>query len=224
MTDKQRDRVRRSFNLHLLDSLDCDPDTGMPTLDKTEIEPPDRLRGFNTCARHSDPRAGVHCFLDDYRIEPIWSDPERYISMLDRFYCVIAPDFSLYVDMPLPMQRYQVFRQRVIARIWQDAGLCVVPVLTWGWGESYPFAFEGIPQGGAVALSTVGLMKSEEQIELFENGAAAAMSAVRPSLVLAYGKPHAFDAMGAHVVWYESEMQARFSEMRAARAAGKEGR
>jgi len=216
------DRVRRSFNLHLIDSLDCDGVSGMPQLDVTHTDPPDSLRAINSLARCSDPDAGVHCFLDDYRIEATWRDPMRWVGVLDRFHSVIAPDYSLYVDMPEPMQRHQVYRQRAVSRIWQDAGLCVIPVLTWGWQETHAFAFEGIPRGGAVAVSTVGLMRSDDHIRLFETGIAAAIEATRPELVIAYGNPYPFDAMGAEVRWYEAGTYARFNEMRAARAAGKE--
>ena len=124
------------------------------------------------------------------------------------------PDFSCYLDMPEPMQRWNVYRGRAVGRTWQDAGLAVVPTLTWGEPNTYAFAFEGVPQGSVVALSTVGLMDCAEGIELFKNGAAEATRRLRPSVVLAYGRRCGFEANGARVVWYESDMQARFEQIR----------
>lgn len=207
------DRVRRTYNLHLLDSFDVDEKTGMPQLDPADILPK-RLRAFTSCARCTDSVAGVHFFLDDYRFENTWSDPMRYVSMLSRFACVLTPDFSCYLDMPEPMQRWNIYRGRVVGKVWQDAGLCVIPTLTWGEPNTYAFAFDGIPQGSTVALSTVGLMDCEEGIELFRSGAAEAMRQLHPRAVLAYGKSCDFDAGKADVVWYESEMQARFETIR----------
>lgn len=208
----RRDRVRRTYNLHLLDGFDVGP-SGMPLLDPVEVVP-ERLRAFTSCPRCSDPNAGVHFFLDDYRFEGTWSDPVRYVPMLSRFACVLTPDFSCYLDMPEPMQRWNVYRGRAVGRVWQNAGLAVVPTLTWGEPYTYAFAFEGVPQGSVVALSTVGLMDCVEGIELFKNGAAEAARRLRPSVVLAYGRRCEFDAHGSRVVWYKSEMQQRFEQIR----------
>lgn len=155
MSDR-RDRVRRAYNLHLVDGF-TEREGGMPTLDAVEALS-ERLRAFTSCARCSDPKAGVHFFLDDYRFEAVWGDPLRYAPMLSRFACALTPDFSCYLDMPEPMQRWNVYRGRAVGRVWQDAGLRVVPTLTWGEPDTYAFCFEGLPRGSAVALSTVGLM------------------------------------------------------------------
>ena len=109
----RRDRVRRAYNLHLVDGFGVDEQTGMPMLDPVQIVP-ERLRAFTSCARATDLKAGVHFFLDDYRFEATWSDPERYASMLSRFACVLTPDFSCYLDMPEPMQRWNVYRGRAV--------------------------------------------------------------------------------------------------------------
>lgn len=217
MTDSRRDKVEKSYNLHLLDALDCDPDTGMPVLKRVEVAPPDTLVAFNARTHSTGESTGTRFWLNDYRFENTWRDPLRYVPMLDKSHCVIEPDFSVYVNMPEPMQRWNVFRGRAVNRIWSDAGLCVVPKLTWGFEESYRFCFEGISEGGAVALSTVGLAKSAYWVDFFQKGASASVSAVNPSVILAYGKPLDFDSGDASVVWYPSEIQQRFSEMKAAR-------
>lgn len=210
--DERGDRVRRAYNLHLLDGFDALTEGGMPVLDAVDADAP-CLRAFNTCPRATDYGAGVHFFLDDYRFEGTWSDPERYVAMLARFAFALTPDFSCYLDMPLPMQRWNVYRGRAVGRIWQDAGLLVVPTLTWGGPETYGFAFDGIPEGSTVALSTVGLMDCEEGRELFRTGASAACAATRPGRVLAYGNRCDFDAAGAEVKWYESGMYARLRKI-----------
>lgn len=216
--DDRRDRVRRSYNLHLVDGFtDCEG--GMPVLDPAEALP-ERLRAFTSCPRCSDPVAGVHFFLDDYRFEAVWSDPSRYVPMLSRFACALTPDFSCYLDMPEPMQRWNVYRGRAVGRVWQDAGLRVVPTLTWGEPDTYAFCFEGLPRGSAVALSTVGLMDCPEGVELFRRGASEAARRLSPRTVLAYGKRCDFEAHGAEVVWYASEMQERFDQMRQSKRDG----
>lgn len=43
----------------------------------------------------------VHFFLDDYKFESLWKDPESRIERLKRFRAVLSPDYSLYTEMPL---------------------------------------------------------------------------------------------------------------------------
>lgn len=217
------ERTRRAYNLHLVDALACPGPCGMPQLDPVDAEPT-RLAAFSSRPREGDPAAGVHFFLDDYRFEAVWGDPLRYAGALSRFACVLTPDFSCYLDMPEPVQRWNVYRGRAVGRIWQDAGLAVVPTLTWGGPDTYEFAFEGIPEGSTVALSTVGLMNCPEGVELFKAGAEEAMRRLRPSLVVAHGRECSFDAMGARVAWHESETQARFERMRRERRAKRDVR
>ncbi len=208
----KRERTRQMHNLHLLDALSVGRH-GMPTLEAEEVLPT-RLRSFTTCPRCTDQGAGVHFFLDDYRFEAVWRDPMRYVSMLERFGCVLTPDYSVYIDMPEPIQRYNAYRGRAVGKLWQDAGLIVVPTLTWGEPNTYDWCFEGLPKNATVALSTVGLMKDKGGVDLFRAGANEAMKRLEPSIVLAYGKQCDFDARGAYVVWYESDMNKRFNDLK----------
>ncbi len=100
-TASRRDRVRRAYNLHLVDGFGVDEDTGMPQLDPVDVLP-ERLRAFTSCPRCTDQQAGVHFFLDDYRFEGTWSDPERYVSMLSRFACALTPTSRATSTCPSP--------------------------------------------------------------------------------------------------------------------------
>jgi hypothetical protein len=170
---------------------------------------------FNEAARTRDPEAGIHLYLDDYRFEWAWSDPLKYVDMLKRFTCALTPDFSVWLDMPEPLQHYQVYRGRVIGWIWQQHGIEVVPTLTWGFPESYEFCFDGLPKGSTVSVSTVGLTRGKDAQELFVRGAEAACKRLSPSVVLCYGKPMDFNAQGAEVVWYGSAMADKFKAIKA---------
>lgn len=208
------DTTRRAYNLHLLDFEDClDTPSEMPTLEPCNTVP-ERLYGFNGASRRSDPAGGVHFFLDDYRFEWAWSDPMRYIEMLRRFACVFTPDFSCYVDMPLPMQRWNVYRGRAVGRIWQKAGLNVIPTITFGFEDSYEFCFDGLPKHSTLAISTVGLANSTDGIELFLSGVEAAIERLCPNVLLAYGKRLRIDSEGLQVYWYASDMDTKFKKLR----------
>lgn len=43
----------------------------------------------------------VHFFLDDYKFEVLWKDPEPRIAKLKEYRAVLSPQFSLYTEMPV---------------------------------------------------------------------------------------------------------------------------
>lgn len=205
------DRTMRLYNLHLVTEDDCDSQ-GMPLLDAVDMN----LDGYELVSFKSKPskEVGVHFFLEDYAFENTWRDPERYASMLSKFAFTLTPDYSVFLEMPEPMQRWNIYRSRAVGRIWQNAGLTVIPTVSWGLANTYDFAFDGIRDGSTLAFSSVGLMRCEEGRQIFREGAEAACEYLRPKQIICYGVPCEFDARGAVVHWVQSEMQKRFDTIK----------
>lgn len=63
--------------------------------------------------------------------------PQQYMDKLREFDCVFTPDFSLYMDMPMPMNIWNVYRSRLIGQMMQDVGITVIPTLSWAEKETY---------------------------------------------------------------------------------------
>lgn len=162
---------------------------GIPALQRCTLEP---ARLVSYCDRAQIASAGpgdaVHFFLDDYRFETVWSKPERGLSRVLSVGASLAPDFSLWTDMPLVMQMWQVYRSR-----WCGAWLLthgvgsVVPTVSWSTPESYPFAFAGIARGSVVAVSTVGTVRDPEARALFDAGYAEMIDRIQPAAIAVYG-------------------------------------
>lgn len=150
---------------------------------------PDHLLSFKDMLSVSDFSAGVHFFTDDYRFERIWRNTDAYLARLSRFQCVFTPDFSLYLDMPLAMQIWNTYRNRLIGQICQDYGMNVIPTVGWAGEESFDFCFDGLPQGGMVAVSTVGVMNDKNAKEIFRRGMEEMIRQVSPDFILIYGNP-----------------------------------
>lgn len=133
--------------------------------------------------------AGLHFFLDDYRFEQLWTNPDRYRWVLERAPVLFTPDFSLYVGWPYALAVWQAYRNRWLGALWQSWGLEVVPTVGWADHRSYEVCFEGVPRGGLVAISTVGVNNAERQArDLFCEGYQEMVRWVRPSKVLVYGE------------------------------------
>lgn len=190
------------YNLRLVNAAHCDRN-GMPRLAAAD-ERPASLLPFNYAKTAADTACGLHFFVDDYQFERLWRSPEKYLELLKRFECVLTPDFSLYMDMPLPMQRWNEYRRRALGCWWQRQGLRVVPTLSWSDERSYGFCFGGLPKRSTVAVSTVGVKRDEAALETWRAGMAEAMRRLRPARVLLYGGGVGFDFGDAEVVEYEA--------------------
>lgn len=175
-----------------------------PKIVKYSNEIPKELIPFNYAKSHADKHVGVHFFIDDYQFERIWRFPDRYISLLMEYECVFTPDFSLYVDMPLSLKIYNVYRNRVLGHYWQQQGINVVPTLQWANYRTFDFCFDGIEQGGTVAVSTLGAAKNPISKGYWIAGMQKAIDIIHPDTILLYGTPIEFDFGNIRVVNYEN--------------------
>ncbi|MEU9687142.1 DUF4417 domain-containing protein [Amycolatopsis japonica] len=163
---------------------------GIPALPRATFEPA-RLVAYTDrhAAATAGPGAAVHFFLDDYRFEVVWSKPERGLSRCGSVGAALTPDFSLYRDMPLAMQLWQVYRSRWCGAWLLHHGVTVVPTVSWSTADSFDFAFAGIPPRSVVAVSTVGVWRDPVARGLFAAGYAEMLLRLEPALVLVHGKP-----------------------------------
>ena len=144
--------------------------------------------GFNYASKSTDrQQKGVHFFLDDYQFIRLWTNPDRYIPMLQQFAYVMSPDFSLYTDFPKALQIYNHFRKHWLAAYWQEHGIRVIPTICWSDKESFEWCFDGEPTHSVVAISSVGTQNSREKKRKFLDGYSEMMRRLEPTQIIFYG-------------------------------------
>ena len=88
---------------------------------------PDWLAPFRT--RIENPQLAqkgeLHGYLDDYRLEALWSRPRKSLEAVGHFGTLITPDFSLYREWPVAIQIYNTYCSRWLGAFWQANGLYV---------------------------------------------------------------------------------------------------
>lgn len=211
----ERLKTDRAYNLDQVSASNCGA-SGFPEL-KGCMQRPAGMTGFNYAKSMPDEgkrRQACHFFIDDYQFERVWANPMRYLDALRGFRCVLTPDFSMYMDMPLPMMAWNHYRSQALGYIWQREGLKVVPTLSWAGSESYAFCFEGVPKRSAVAVSTVGVKRDDSAIDVWRAGMAEAMDRLDPRRVLLYGGDVGFDFGSCEVVAYKNSVVERMSNGR----------
>lgn len=86
--------------------------------------------------------------------------------------------------MPLAMQIWNTYRNRVLAYWLQYNGVPIVPNVRWGDERTYAFAFEGLARGGTVAVSTNGCIRSKIDQYYFHKGLVAMIASLKPACIL----------------------------------------
>jgi hypothetical protein len=190
--ENERLRTDHAYNLDKVNMAHCSGGWEIPTIERND-HIPDDLLSFNYAKTSSEHTSGIHFFIDDYQFERVWNDPDTYVEVLRPFDCVLSPDFSLYMDMPLPMKLWNVYRSRACGNYWQRQGIKVIPTLSWAGPETFKFCFEGIPQGSIVAVSTVGVKNNRGALDVWGAGMKEAIRRIKPSTVLLYGGDTGFD-------------------------------
>lgn len=137
----------------------------------------------------------IHFFLDDYKFDSIWNDPEKRIAKLKQYKGILSPQYSVYYTMPIVMQMYNTFRSRWCGAYFQAKGFDVIPTISWGMEDSFDFCFDGIEKGSIVAVSTLGVKKEKE---FFMSGYNEMLRRIEPQSVICYSKP--FKEMDGNII------------------------
>lgn len=144
---------------------------------------------FNAARTTKDRKDKVcHFFIDDYQFTRLWTNIDAYIPMLQEFDYVLTPDFSLYLDYPKAIQIYNHYRKHWCGAYMQKNGIKVIPTIAWSDKESFNWCFDGVPEGGTVAVSSVGCMKDRNSKNLFVDGYKEMVRRLQPETIIFYGE------------------------------------
>lgn len=200
----ERERTNRAYNLDLIEELTNDF-WQMPIIECDDFIPDD-LIGFNYAKSSENKNCGIHFYVDDYQFERIWNYPEKYIDVLKQYECILTPDFSLYLDMPMPMKIWNIYRSRLIGQYFQSRGIKVIPTISWAEEETFKFCFKGIPKGSIVSISTIGVKQDENALKIWCDGVNEMIKQIEPKSILVYGGKLDYDFKDIQVYYYENKV------------------
>ena len=139
----------------------------------------------------------------------MWNNPQEYIEILKQYECILSPDFSLYLDMPMPMKIWNIYRSRQIGQFYQSQGIKVIPTLSWAEKETFEFAFKGIPKGSIVSISTIGVKRNKDAFQRWKDGMDAMINEIQPSTILVYGGELDYNYGDIEVIYFENKVTER---------------
>lgn len=185
------------WNARLLECANYSDIWELPLFPCANAVPTD-LHSFRYISPTTDSASWIHFYGFDEYLEDVWENPEIWAMQLKRFAGVISPDLSIYRDMPLAQQLYNVYRNRVLAYWFAQQGIPVIPNVRCADKRSYDFVFDGIDRDSTVCVSTSGVLFDREDRNDFSCGFDAMMEALTPKTVLVYGSMPP-DIFGKHL-------------------------
>jgi hypothetical protein len=118
-----------------------------------------------------DPKDGLklwgHCFVKDVHQNKFWNDPLANVAPLQKLEGMISTDYSLYRDYSTNRQKWNCYRNRIIAYFWQQKGINVIPTASWSTQDSFEWCWEGLPQNSVLAITTNGISTDKEGLRHF---------------------------------------------------------
>ncbi len=140
-------------------------------------------------------KKGVHFFVDDYRFENIYNNPDRSLKRYAQYAFLLTPDFSTYAEMALWRQLESVAQNRWVGAYWQSKGLTVIPTVSWSTPRSFEFCFDGIEQSGTVAVGMIGCKHGKAG---FMRGYNEMLERLKPENIIVFGSP--FSEMEGNII------------------------
>lgn len=210
--ENERHKTNDAYNLDLIDFENSTNDFWQIPVIQNDNFIPNDIIGFNYAKSSKEHNVGIHFYLDDYQFERIWNKPEDYIDILNQYECIFSPDFSLYLDMPMPMKIWNIYRSRQIGQYYQSQGIKVIPTISWAEKETFEFAFKGIPKGSIVSISTIGVKRNKEALKIWQDGMDAMIEEIEPSTILVYGGKLNYNYGDIQVKYYENKVTERMKK------------
>ena len=191
---KTQQRKKTYQNIHLSAGLNLVGKNELPEVAAYTGEIPFVLTPYSM-KDTGNKNGAVHFYIDDYRFDGMYTcgHINHYTKNVALYKTVIAPDFSLYLDQSCTLNKFQLYKNRVVTAYWQSLGMQVIPSVSWGNAESFEYCFEGLPQNSVLSIGGLGNSHHPSMIKLWEYGVRLTIERLHPIALIIYGAPKKLD-------------------------------
>ena len=128
------------------------------------------------------------CFYtDDTQFERAWNKPREFIKSLTRYTYVTSPDFSVFLDLPRPIQMTNIFKNKALAAWWQSMSINVIPSISWTNIKHIEEDLDGWPMSSVIAINSTGIGLDKRAKHNWIEGYEATVDTLKPTFILRYG-------------------------------------
>lgn len=205
----------RYENLHLSKGMTFTNPNGFPQMKpfNGEIPPFSKIYPYTMRASAEGVNCGLHFFVrDSYFANSLWNDLERKTVSLSRFDVLFTPDYSLFVNPPLPfVNKMSIYKKCFCGAFWQLCGLNVISTASYGDVNSFSYCYEGLPENGIIAIGNETVrMRDPASVVLWQMAVRELERQKHPTLIIIYGKRIEVPGLHTPVAYFPGYIETHF--------------
>lgn len=209
-----RRRKLQAENMHLSKGMQFTQSNGFPMLlpynGRTDFD----FQPYSAHNRLDGKGQALHFFEEDYKFSrPTWQHLERTtLRTISRFEAVMTPDHSLYMDRSVSQNKWHTYMSRFAGAFWQLRGYQVIPTASWAGEESFPWCFEGLPQGSVIAVCGTGIDKEPQMARYWAHALRELERQLSPTLIIVYGEERVVRGLHTPLQFIPTYVRKKFGE------------
>ena len=125
-------------------------------------------------------------YCNDVGFTPILGNPKNYLEKLRKYGMVIGVDASPYDNMPLVVQKSQIYLNLAITYYLGNNGIKIIPNVRLG-SDATISSLDAYPKNTLISIGTNGFTWKKENREIFKKQIDIIVRKISPSGILVYG-------------------------------------
>lgn len=182
--------IRDTYLAYLIKGARLTEPDGFPIIEDwmvTDIIPEELFQWDRRRDITNPSNSGISFYCQDVGFTGVLSNPKNYVDILKKYQVVIGPDASPYTDMPLVVQKSQIFLNLSITYYWATEGIPIIPNIRVGDMRTMN-SLDAYPKHTLIAIGTNGFIKSKENRTFFAEQVKIIVQKLEPTGILVYGK------------------------------------
>ena len=200
--------VRDVFLSYLIEGARRTVPDGYPIIEGLMVatEVPEEVFQWDCRNEVTDPSStAISFYCNDKGFTPILNNPHKYVEKLSKYACVIGMDASPYDNMPLVVQKSQIYTNLAITFFFGMQGLKVIPNVRLGNDDTIGM-LDAIPKNCLIAVGTNGFIWRRDNRKAFRNQMNIVIDVLHPTGIIVYGQSYDYvfqTAINANIPIYQ---------------------
>lgn len=181
--------IRDLYLAYLIDGANRTRTDEYPVLERWMVatEPPKEIIQWDRRKDVIDFKKTAICFYcSDIAFTPILNNPKVYVEKLKMYGSVVGIDPSPYSNMPIVVQKSQIYLNLAITYYFGTKGIKIIPNVRLGDNRTLS-SLEAFPKHTLIAIGTHGFTKSLENRYIFADQVMRIVDELEPSGICVYG-------------------------------------
>lgn len=181
--------IRDVYQAYLINGANRTKTDEYPIIEKWMVsdKPPKEIIQWDRRQDVIDCQNTAMCFYcTDYKFTPILNNPKKYLEKLKKYEMVIGVDPSPFDNMPITLQKSQIYQNLAITFYFGLNGIKIIPNVRIGDDRTLS-CLEAFPKNTLIAVGTHGFIHQLENRYIFANQLMKVIDTLEPTGIVIYG-------------------------------------